>query len=173
MNTNTKNLTGIGGWLILVAIRIVFKIVILLFFIIYAIKEVALSGVLESLSSENSPYYVPGFFVVYWAEVVINIAFLLVFCYLAYLFFTKNYKTPKVFITAEIAYLIFLIVDGVLSSIMFDFGTDSETVKDVIKTVVGCCIWVPYFLKSVRVKNTFTKGRPICNSNDTQSTLVS
>ena len=37
---------------------------------------------------------------------------------------------------------------------------NSETYKDIFKAIIGGAIWIPYFLISDRVKNTFTKIYP-------------
>ncbi|WP_407946773.1 DUF2569 family protein [Paenibacillus tarimensis] len=36
-------------------------------------------------------------------------------------------------------------------------GEVSYTDKSILQTMVGCAIWIPYFLKSKRVRNTFMK----------------
>lgn len=172
-NIHKNNLTGIGGWLILVAIRIVFGAISLLFFIASNLKDFVFSGDLNVLSSIDSPDYIPGFLASYIVEFVINTAFLVGYCYLVYLFFTKNYKTPKFFIVIEIAYVVFLIVDMFYSIVMFDYEVDNAAIKEIIKNIIGCCIWVPYFLVSVRVKNTFVNGRPNYDTIEHKSSIVS
>ncbi|WP_392559281.1 DUF2569 domain-containing protein [Orbus mooreae] len=172
--TNTNNLTGIGGWLILVAIRIVVAPLSLLFFIVVSLNEIVFSGLLQELSSMDSPYYLSGFLPVYLIEVAINIFFLLLSIYLAYLFFTKNYKTPKIFIINESAYLVFLVIDTLVCTHLFDYyEADIQTIKDIVKSFIACCIWIPYFLISVRVKNTFINGRSNSDIIANQSGLVS
>ena len=32
---------------------------------------------------------------------------------------------------------------------------DEQTMRSLVSSAVGICIWVPYMLSSVRVKNTF------------------
>ena len=35
---------------------------------------------------------------------------------------------------------------------------DPESTKELIRTIIGAAIWIPYFLKSDHVKNTFING---------------
>ncbi|WP_430623068.1 DUF2569 family protein [Acinetobacter amyesii] len=36
-------------------------------------------------------------------------------------------------------------------------ATDTETIIPLATSTIGCLIWTPYSLMSVRVKNTFTQ----------------
>jgi len=34
---------------------------------------------------------------------------------------------------------------------------DGSSLRDIVKSVITCAIWIPYFMKSERVHNTFIK----------------
>ncbi|WP_257225849.1 DUF2569 domain-containing protein [Acinetobacter sp. YH12079] len=36
-------------------------------------------------------------------------------------------------------------------------ATDTQTIMQLATSTMGCLIWTPYLLMSVRVKNTFTQ----------------
>ena len=75
------------------------------------------------------------------------------------LLFSKSAVFPKTMITFLACNIAFLTIDMILcrqlSSIEGDLGDDS---MELTRTVVGALIWIPYFLKSERVKNTFKRN---------------
>ncbi|MDR2989692.1 MAG: DUF2569 domain-containing protein [Providencia alcalifaciens] len=38
---------------------------------------------------------------------------------------------------------------------MLDLEIDSNDIRELIRGLFGCFVWVPYFFVSVRVRNTF------------------
>lgn len=168
--THNKNAKGIGGWLILVAISIILSFPILLFQLVSYYLKLFPNGDFTILFDEIS-YFFSCFIVV---EVMFNIIILFAYSYLIYLFFTKNYKTPKVFIVTKLGNLIFIIVDKLFVSIIFNVPVfDSLFLKDITPQIIGCCIWIPYFLSSVRVKNTFIVGKPNYSVITANSSIIS
>ncbi|MEH6348112.1 MAG: DUF2569 domain-containing protein, partial [Bermanella sp.] len=95
-------------------------------------------------------------------EIVFNSLMVLVSVYLIYLFFTKHYWFPKVYIIIISIALVFIPLDAWLLKIVMPnepmFGPD--TIKELARTLVGAVIWVPYMLLSKRVKATFIEKRP-------------
>jgi hypothetical protein len=79
--------------------------------------------------------------------------------YLIYLFITKSKNFPKLFIAIGVVSVIGLIVDSYLVTLVIASAElfDAETAKELAKTIVGYGVWIPYMLKSERVKNTFVK----------------
>ncbi len=117
-----KPLVGLGGWLTLVAFKLLMNISYIVVWLIGA------SGVLQKLFI---------FFL------------LLYFVFLAISFFREKKYFPKLMIFTYIAILILNILAGFLS------GWQAPMLAITALTFLNAMIWVPYFLVSKRVKNTF------------------
>ena len=79
--------------------------------------------------------------------------------YLAYLFFSKDYRTPKWYIVVQL----FDIIISIIFYILFVFGLSLfsySNESEIIISLVCSVIWIVYFLTSVRVKNTFINNKP-------------
>ena len=154
-----KNLQGIGGWLILVAIGIVvtpFRIIILM---MTTYPEIFSTDVWEVLTTQGSDVYSPLWAPIIIGEILFNIGLLFAWFYLAYLFFTKRCTFPKWYIGIAIFSLIFIAADTFAIKLVFPDEPllDPDTIKELMRSVITVVIWVPYMLVSKRVKATFTK----------------
>ena len=158
--TKQNQPSGLGGWLILAGINIVFSIYLTTRTVVESYNSIMLSGIYTALTSPESSSYHSGFKFCFIFEITLNITFILLFIYLAYLFFTKNYKLPKVFIFIRIMCVVFIIVDIFITISVFDVSViDQEVIKDLVGAIIQCMICIPYFRKSERVKNTFVQGK--------------
>lgn len=86
-------------------------------------------------------------------DFMIGLVFLALTSYVIYLFFTKNKNFPKYYIILLIGTILFNI------TIFCLMGADSENndIKDVFKSILVAMIWMPYIIKSKRVRATFIK----------------
>lgn len=155
----TNELEGIKGWLIFVGIGIVLAPLRLTVSISEAFKPLFENGTWEKLTTIGSDSYIPNFQVLIYAEVIYNACLMITLIYLIFLFITKSKKFPKLFIAIGVASVIGIIVDSYLVTLVIANAEmfDAETAKDLAKTIIGYGIWIPYMLKSKRVKNTFVK----------------
>ena len=149
---------GIKGWLIIVAIGRILAPIILLYNIFIATLPLYTSGMIDELSNPANDYYSPLWKPLVMFELVGNILFLVLNVVLLYWFFAKKKKFIAGFIATILASLIFNLFDIFLmmqlqSTYATDLGLDYPSV--IIGPVVNFMIWVPYVLKSLRVKNTF------------------
>jgi len=159
---NNEDLNGLRGWLILVGIGVVLSPINSLVIGVEMCFQLIESGSWEAMTSVNSKSFTP-----YWGELVIgeiifNVLMVLVSIYIAYLFFTKHFLFPKLFIIFSVISLMAIPLDAwlitkVLPDVEF-FRT--EATDEFIRAFMYCSIWIPYMLVSKRVKVTFLEKIP-------------
>ena len=140
-DTEDKNIKGLGGWLVLVQIGLWISLLISLYLILSTF-----------LSSEgfNHLYLVFSF---------------LYFCFIAYTLFLMYSYDKKFPIFAVIGiWLPFISPLMLFMLALFGVVVGAVTASDLgeflgglLALSLGAVIWTAYFLKSQRVKNTFTK----------------
>jgi hypothetical protein len=151
---------GLGGWLILPAIGMFINLYIFGKSTL-GIAALALPGVLDKLAAAGVNVHDPA-----WARLIglEAISFPILFLFditLLILFFTRSYWFPR----AMIGFLILVLIVVSLDTFFAQWVTlpDSEdsggTAMKLARPVIVCAIWIPYFLTSVQVKNTFVRHR--------------
>ena len=147
-------LTGIGGWLGLVAFGQVVGILRLL---------VSLGQYYPTIDDELWKRFPTAL----WGEAVLNAAMVgLVVC-TTVLLFRHSRHFPSFFIWQMIFGIVMPLVDLVWLASIFAFATDKPISEfltleakegaQMFATVIGAAIWIPYILRSRRVANTFTR----------------
>ncbi len=154
-----KEIEGLGGWLILVGIGIVLSPVKILLLLYPLYSEIFLSGAWEILTTPGSEAYNPLWGPIVSAEIIINFGLVITWIYIAILFFTKKKIFPKWYLGIIIFSLVFIFLDAHSIKIVLPNEPvyDPDTVKELVRSFVAAIIWVPYMLKSERVKATFIK----------------
>ncbi|UJH66196.1 DUF3857 domain-containing protein [Allomuricauda sp. SCSIO 65647] len=150
----------IGGWLVLPAIGIALSPFIMGFQIFnneYFAK--ANWAGIQNLEIENPEMFA----FLYGAELFVNVLFFIFAILLAILFFTKRTSLPKLivgFYAISFAFSLFdlLAYNYLLPSDLVE--NDPTLYKDVTRSFIAAAIWIPYFLVSERVKNTFCNMHP-------------
>lgn len=150
---------GIGGWLTFVALGLLVTPVVLVIHLLGTYLPLLTDGTLQALSDPSSEAYHPLWIPLITFEVVGNLLMLLGYCYLLYTFFKRSETFPKSYIFLTIASLIFIAVDFFAADLIPAVAEqdDSEMLEQLIRAAIGCAIWVPYMLKSKRVKATFVE----------------
>lgn len=144
---------GLGGWLILPMIGIIISLFYLPLTFWAAYADVFEYWTL--LTDPTSSYFMPLFKELTYFEVMGNAILYATLLYLCYLFFTKNKLTVKVIIFFYAFSLVLVITDVMLVKALLSVPVDDKDIIDIMRGAVVCAIWIPYFLVSVRVKNTF------------------
>ncbi len=160
MENEEKNLEGIGGWLIVVAIGIVVTPIRLVMLMMTTYPEIFSTGAWEVLTTQGSEAYNPlwGPFII--GEIIINIGVLIAWLYMAYLFFSKKLVFPKWYIGLAVFSLIFIVADAFAFKLVLPNEPvfDPDTIKELMRSLFMVVVWVPYMLVSKRVKATFING---------------
>lgn len=160
--TDNDNLKGLGGWLILVGIGVVIGPYRLAAEFVPLYYSIFADGSFEVLTTPGSEAYHPMWGPLIVFETIFNSLIILSSFYLVYLYFSKNYLFPKVYIAIVLFSLVFIPVDAwLVSSVLPDEPVfDQATIKDFARTLFTTVVWVPYMLVSKRVKVTFVENMP-------------
>lgn len=149
---------NIGGWLILVGIGIVIspiRLLINLFDIEYF--NASLFASIDSLTSGTTNIAWKGLIIF---EIISNIFLIVSSLILCLLFFNKRNTFPKAYILFLSASLTISVVDFIWAYQFASYSPEDNTLSieivSLIRMVITCAIWIPYFLTSERVKETFT-----------------
>jgi len=160
MTTGAIEPKGLGGWLILPAIGLFYLPVRLLISLNKDFLPIFAKGYWEILTTPGSEAYHH-----LWAPLIIfeissNILFILFDVFLIFLFFTKSYRFPLLYIIFLVSNLLFVVGDFFFAdfSPIIAAESDPDSLMEVARTIVAAMIWIPYFLVSKRVKNTFVKS---------------
>lgn len=149
-----KKPNGLGGWLILPAIGVILGPFMLLVSIPSIFPEHA---VWKLATTPGTELYHPLLGPLIIFEAVASIGFLIAYLLLAFWFFNKSRHFPKGFIIILCASALFHFVDITIAGFIPAVAKSPNIIdfKPLIKSIIACAIWIPYFLVSVRVKNTF------------------
>lgn len=148
--------SGIGGWLILPCIGLLLSPLRIAKTAYDTYSPIMKMETLELLANTQLPSHNPRLLPVLGAELLINIAFILFTLAIIPQFFRKHAGVPKLMViwysisvAAQFLDMIFIMYTDTKT------GLDTQLTKDAIKATVIAAIWIPYFMRSVRVKNTF------------------
>ena len=151
--------SGLSGWLILVAIGLIFSPLRLGAFVFQTFVPLFQDGTWETLTTPGSEQYH-----VLWAPLLIfeilgNLAFIVAYAILAFLFFRKSRFFPKTYIAIALLNLCFIVLDTWFASFVLpdEQMLNPDTTKEIVRSLVSVAIWVPYMMVSKRVRNTFVE----------------
>lgn len=157
MENEDKKALAIGGWLILIAIGIVFTPIKVLILMMTTYSEIFLSEAWGSLTTQGSDAYNPLWAPIIIGEMLFNGVIFFAYLYMAYLFFCKKSAFPKWYISVAVLSLIFIVADAFSLKLVIpdEPAFDSDTLKEFLRSLFIVVVWVPYMLISTRVKATF------------------
>ncbi len=141
-----NKLAGISGWLILPAIGAAVAPLFIGF------QTAAGLSAFQYMSKVNG---LVGAFIL--IEFLANVGLTAFACYNAWTFFKRKRNAPKVYIALLLASLGIQAADAAIGASLFNMAPDAEAGRDIGRAIVGCLVWIPYFLVSKRVKATFTE----------------
>jgi hypothetical protein len=145
--------SGIGGWLILPMLGLIATPIVQL---------VSLSSLGNTLGDVSRLGPLVANLV--WIETILNFAlFVVAPGLLLTQFFGKKRAFPRWYIIWTAATAVFVVLDLFVGYAAFHdayeaSGTsffDQGTLRALAAALIGVCVWIPYMLNSVRVRNTF------------------
>jgi hypothetical protein len=156
INLGKPQPSGLGGWLALPSIGLLVSPFIMAKMVYETYVPLMKMEVLTLLANTQLPSYNPRLLPVLGVELFINIAFFLFTLAIIPQFFRKKATAPKLMVIWYASAIAIQIVDVILTAYVDPkTGIDPDLSKAIIKTTVIAFIWIPYFMQSVRVKNTF------------------
>ncbi|HHQ6631264.1 TPA: DUF2569 domain-containing protein [Serratia fonticola] len=141
-----KELGKIGGFLYLPALGIILSVISSIYGLLSSIKSY------HSVTGITSALYP---FIIY--QIICFAILLALSVYITGVFFGKKKKAPFYYILLISLNLIFVISNVAISHYQYGVEVDSDMWTSMARTLIGACIWIPYFLVSVRVKRTFVR----------------
>lgn len=156
---NENSDMSLGGWLILPGIGLVLSPFIIIFQLFSQnYFDDGIWSIFQQAGYENA--FALNLILMF--EITVNIALLLFTALLIILYFQRRSSLPFLILFFYGANVILPILDLVLYNAiappeLLDASGDQETYTQITRSFIGAAIWIPYFLVSERVKNTFTK----------------
>jgi hypothetical protein len=151
-------LRGLGGWLVLIGLRLVFSPILQVIQLARSANSLSVP-VWHSLTTPGSTSYHAGWLPLLTFELLAQIGFFIFGLFLLVLFFQKRRPFPIWYIVGLSANLVYALVDGI-GTAGIKPPTPDTTVSIttmIFAGLIGCAIWIPYMLLSRRVKSTFIR----------------
>lgn len=148
---------GIAGWLLLPALGLVFSPILMAFDIYQQVVLLTSDGVQKMFNDPGSRLYHPMWNAYALGTGLLNAALLAATVYVSWRFFTKSPQLPRLYIVWLLALVGVQVADiAVLKLGGFPVPNVPDGVlSQLIRSAVTALIWIPYFLVSKRVRNTF------------------
>jgi hypothetical protein len=152
-----KKLEGLGGWLVLVGLGIIFSPLRIVSQAFPVYSDMFSNGAWAALTTSGAKTYNPLWTLILSGEMAINVALVVAWAFIAFLFFTKKSVFPKWYIGILLFTVAFIIIDALVMKALLPNEPvfDAETTKEIARSLFVTLIWVPYMLISKRVKATF------------------
>jgi hypothetical protein len=150
---------GIGGWLLLPVIGLFIFPIRCLVSLATDYLPIFTTGAWAVLTTPGSQRYHALWAPTLVGEIAFNVLFLAMDIWLLVLLFSKSWRFPKVFIGFAFLNLAFIVLDSIAGNQIpaVAEAPGNDTAREIGRAFVMVLVWVPYMLKSKRVKNTFVK----------------
>ena len=154
---------GLDGWLALLCISLIVTPI----WILVESRDtpsIFTDGSWAALTTPGAEAYIPHYKSLMIAEVGFQLARLLFSVILLILFSREHYLFPGAYIAFRVFDLSFHLLNSWLAVLVFDGHADvsmfdTHTVQQLLLTGIPSAVWIPYILKSRRVKVTFVRGK--------------
>lgn len=149
---------GIGGWLLLPALGLIISPILQGIGIIRDVVPALNPDVLRTLTDPTSANYSAM-----WVPTMAfeSITSVLMFAFTLWLvfsfFFRKSPRVPRLFVVWLATALTIQVIDWLLTKSLPLPADPSGNglINSLGRSIINAAIWIPYFIRSIRVKNTF------------------
>jgi hypothetical protein len=145
-----QELTGIGGWLILVAISLVVNPLQMLRTLLVVDLPFLAHSSHDSFLNAHPPNAILAAF-----EITSESALLLVLLLLNYLFYRKSKRFPPLMIGLLIANFAYRAINHFSLVSLHPGLNHAKGAQALVLMAISAAVWIPYFLRSRRVELTF------------------
>ena len=154
-----KAYSKIGGWLILFALGLVLYPVQTLFLLVTELFPAVFSNNWAALTSPENPGYHSLWAPLVIFELVGSSVFFMYSILLIVWFFQRRRRVPGLVYFFLAANIFFVSTDYLIINLFLIRGNSMnlDTTINFVRTVVAGAVWIPYFMFSRRVKQTFTR----------------
>lgn len=153
-------LTGIGGWLILFIIGLVLAPIRMGSILATDFLPLFKDGTWQALTTPGSEHYHAMWGPLLAFEIAGNLGTLVGALAVLLFLSRKSRLTPRIAIAWLAFNLAVMIGDHILVQtvpVVAEQGTDPEGLAELARSAIGALIWIPYWLVSKRVKQTFVE----------------
>jgi len=149
-------ISGLGGWLVLVQIGL-YSTMFLLMLKLISILSIFGDGSWELFTDKSSIIYHALWQPLILFELIYNLLLFAFSIFILVCFYSKKKILPRLMIFYFVVSVLFVLIDYILfMQIPIARELDSfNYIKEIVRGVFTCMIWIPYFIRSIRVKNTF------------------
>lgn len=148
---------GFGGWLYIVAIGLIVAFRDSLFYIIDTLIPLLNSQDWLLLTTPGNGLYHPMWRTVIYTELIMHLTVIVLIILIGYM----CYRNKKLFKNLMISFILVNLLFSIIAFFMYQTipliaeDSFSDSIVGIIRAVIYSVIWIPYFLVSKRVKNTY------------------
>jgi transglutaminase-like putative cysteine protease len=146
---------AIGGWLILFALSLIARCLLLPKTFAGQFPTYFSLGIWETLTTDREAANLPLAALIA-VELVGNLTLVLLTWFAALLFFLRRREAPRWNVVALVFGAVLVLVDGLVAGQVVEPAPEFD-LGQVTRAWVGVLIWVPYLLRSDRVRETFVR----------------
>ncbi len=151
--------SGIGGWLLLLAVGIVIAPINAGLSLLGIWQKVFASGLFAQLTNPADPDYNPLWRVVFLSEILFHATLMLALLVLAVLFFNHHRSVPKFYFAISLVSALFIAADflAVRSLVPDALLLTDAMLKTLLGVAISLGVWTPYLFLSERAQLTFVR----------------
>jgi hypothetical protein len=154
-----ERLVGLGGWLILVAIGVTLTPFRVGFLSVWRSRQWLDQTTWEAITLPGTASYRENLGPLLLGEISGNLVLFIGAIWLVLLFYGRRRLFPKVFIAVVSYALAMVLADLLIAEWLMKVSPENEAkaTGELTRCVVQALVWIPYMLKSRRVRLTFTR----------------